>query len=169
MNLKIDDQKLTELVVQEAAEHLLHGDENLHDLVATVVANRVEKYIEKHVEKIIQETLEKEFAELLNKEYDICNVWGEKTGQVTTLKDRLHERAIGFWDQRVEKRNGKWVPTTYGGTPRHEVMMKEALELAFASALKENMTEVVKAFKATVKKDLMATVTKNLDDLFRVK
>jgi hypothetical protein len=154
-----------QLIVESAAEKLadqIAREEAIPDRVEEMIRARVEKAIGEGLEARVEATLTATMESVMRETITPVNIWGERAGEPTTLRDALAARARVFWDVRVDK-DGK--PSTYGGTPRHEHLMKQMLNEEFTAAIRENATVVVAAFKEAVRGDAARLLGEHIEKL----
>lgn len=168
MNLEalgITADELREQIIERAATKLADdaGDEGyLGDRAIEIVKERIERSVAKNLDLRIEQTLAAEMGKILRETITPVDIWGERTGAPTTLRDALAERARVFWDVRVDK-EGK--PSTYGGSPRHEHLLRQLLNEEFTKAVRENITGMVTAFRDAVKVDAARITAEHIDKL----
>jgi len=144
------------------------GDDydNIGKRVETIIQQRVKEAFERGLSIRIDAFLQTEMERLISQEIAAVNIWGEKTGKPTTIRDCLAERARIFWEVKVNK-DGR--EESYGGTPRFEQVMKKILQEQFTEAIKANAEAILSEFKKAVREDAVQTVTKHIDNLIKVK
>ncbi len=103
---------------------------------------------------------------LLRAEIVPIDMWGEKTGSPTTIRDQLAERAKRFWEVKVNE-NG--TESSWGGTPRSHALMATIMKDEFAKAVKENAEVIIAAFKTAITDDSVRLVTGHIDKLINVR
>lgn len=158
-------EQIVDLAATKVADEVL-GEGELHDRVERIVQSRIEAAVSKGLHERIEATLAAEMESILATTITPTDIWGDRTGPPTTIRDALAARAKDFWDVRVDK-DGK--PSSYGGAPRHEHLMRRLLDEEFTKAVRENASVIVSAFKAAVKADGARILNEHIDALIKVK
>lgn len=150
---KLADDAAGEEYIGERVSRLI--DERIKTAIGEKMLNKVDTFLAAEMEKILRETITP------------VNIWGERDGEPTTLRDALAERARVFWDVKVDK-DGQ-ATASYYGTPRHQQLLKQLLNEEFTNAVRTNATEIVAAFRDAVKADSARIVNEHIDKLISVK
>lgn len=163
LGFKPDDFRalIAESAAQKLADDIAQSGD-IPDRVDAIIRERIESAIGKGLDKRIEAALTKEMDAILREVITPVNIWGERSGQPTTLRDALAERARVFWDVKVDK-DGK--PSDYGGKPRHEQLMGRLLNEEFNAAIRENATEIVSAFKTAVRGNAATLLAEHIEKL----
>jgi len=176
IDINIDPKDVLELAAQKVADNVLSQYEDLYEIVTTRIKEEINSVITKEVRQsmteVVDKTLADELQKVLSQEIVPVDMWGERVGEPTTIKEQLHKRALVYWEERVEKDNnnrGHYRVTSYGGQPRHKIVFQDVAQEAFDAAIKENVNEMVKAFRDAVRKDACAVVTENIDKIINNK
>ena len=145
----ITREEILDLAAQKVADQIAD-----HDTVERGALNRIEDQIknlfESGLNKRIDEFLTKEMDRLMGIEICPVDIFGEKTGKPTTIRQVLSERAKDFWEVKVDK-HGKM--ESWGGTPRWKHAFDQFAEKAFSEAIKQNSETIIQGFKAAMKAD----------------
>ena len=174
MDLNINPQDVLELAAQKVASAVLDEHNDLYD----VVQDRIESFINSTVTEevkasMIQKIDEKMGAEIeavLRQKIVPVDIWGEGKGEPTTIREQIHKRALEYWEERVEhdrNNRGRYRPTSYGGTPRHKLVFQDVATEAFQEAMKQNVNEMVRAFRDAMRKDAADVVSKHIDSIIK--
>lgn len=158
-----------EEVLELAANKLVDcfaSDEDLRSLAEHKVSDRIKEVFELKLNRRIDEFLTSEMAKLLNQEICPTDIWGNKVGSPTTIRDQLAQRAKIFWDVRIDA-DGR--ESSYGGSPRHEVLFKRICQDKFSEAIKENSELIAGEFKAALKADAAKIAAEHIDKLITVR
>lgn len=161
----IKPEDILELAAQKLADQYCdqyHVQQRAYELIES----RVEGICTKNLVQKIDDVLTAEMERILTAEIVPLDMWGEKTGQPTNIRDMIAERARKFWDERVEK-DGKL--TSYGGQPRHEHMMRQIVNDEFDKAIKQNIVEIIAGMKDAMRAHSHKVADEYLDKLIAVK
>lgn len=172
MDLNIDPKDVLELAAQKVASAILAEHDDLYETVTNRIEAFVNSVVTDEVRQSMVETIDAKMAEetekVLAAEIVPLNIWGEAKGEPTTLRDQIHKRALEYWEEKVERdRNntGRYKPSSYGGTPRHKLVFQDVAQIAFEDAMKANVTEMVRAFRDAMRKDVAAVAVKHIDSI----
>jgi hypothetical protein len=165
ITLDISREEVLQLAAQRLADDAA-GEEYIGDRVQQLITKRVNDAVAQALEGKIEEVLSREMEHILRETITPINIWGERAGAPTTLRDALAERARVFWDVKVDK-EGK--PSDYHGRPRHEHLMARLLNEEFTKAIRDNATAMVAAFASAVKADSARITAEHIDKLIQVK
>lgn len=101
------------------------------------------------IEKAINHVISKECAEALTMEFQPVNMWGEKTGQPTTVRDLFVKKCQDWWTQKVD---GAGNPTTdsYGRKTMVQFQVEKAVAEIANNEMKAAMQSVVADAKAAL-------------------
>ena len=163
--LGFSEEKLLDLAAQKIADHFF-DIEQLSYRAEQMFERRINAAIPKNINQKIDDLLSAEMEKILREEIVPVNMWGEREGQPTNIRNQIAERARKFWDEKVDK-DGKL--STYGGSPRHEHMMRQIVNEEFATAIKQNVVNVVGAMKVAAKAHADKITEEALDKLIAVK
>lgn len=134
----------------------------IDDRVNAAIGDNVGKGLIAKIDALLNAEMEK----ILREEIVPVNMWGEREGQPTTIRNQIADLARKFWDQKVDK-EGKL--STYGGSPRHEHLFRSVLNDEFNAAVKQNVTNIIGAFKDAIKADAARITDEHIDKLIAVK
>lgn len=140
------------------------SEEYVGDRVQRLINERVKEAVSVALEGKVEEVLSREMESILRETITPVNIWGERAGSPTTLRDALAERARVFWDVNVDK-DGKPTDSRYNGKPRHEHLLSKLLDEAFKKAVAQNAETMVETFKAAAKADLAKVTAAHIDKL----
>lgn len=169
MNIKdlksfgISQDQLLDLVVHKIIEDNW-TNHDLSDALDLEISRRLDAMIAKSLNERIDETLKTAMDELLQKKIFPVDVWGDKTGEPTTLKEALTQKAQTFWQEKLNS-EGKLV--SYGGKERFKFYIDKAVQNEFRKVVSENITDIVLAFKTVMKKDSAKWVQAQIDTTFK--
>lgn len=173
MKLDIEPQQVVDLAAEKLLQIVLENDEYsaiqiLQDKIDALIKETVTDEMRAGISEKIDAALQSEMEKALSQEIVPVDIWGEAKGEPTTIRQQLHKRALEYWEERVEKdrnNSGRYRVTTYGGTPRHKLVFQDVAKDAFEAAMKENIGEMVKAFRDAMRKDAAEKVGKHIDSI----
>jgi hypothetical protein len=172
MDFDINPKDVLELAAQKVADRVLGDYGDLSEFAESRIEDEINKVITDELRKSLAETIDAkltaELEEILKREIVPVDLWGEATGEPTTLRDQLYKRALHYWDEKVEPdRNsrGRYRVTSYGGQPRHKVVFKDVVQEAFEDAIRANITELVKSFRDALKQDAYKAAVEHIDKI----
>jgi hypothetical protein len=158
-------EQLLDLAAEKVADQYLDR-EGVTWRVEQVLEARVKDAVGKGLNEKIDALLTAEMEKILGEEIVPMNIWGERQGSPTTIRNQIAERARTFWEERVNK-DGKL--ETYGGQPRHEHLIRKIVNEEFSAAIKQNVVAVVSAMKIAAKAHAEQITNEALDNLIKVK
>lgn len=172
MELNIDPKDVIELAAQKVANDILEH----YDDLAETASSRIEELINSVITDemrtsmaaTVDATLAAEMEKILRQKIIPVDIWGEAKGEPSTLREQIHKRALEYWEERVEPdRNsrGRYRVTSYGGQPRHKVVFQDVAKEAFEQAMRENINELVIAFRDAMRKDGFKAVSEHIDKI----
>ena len=169
MDFKIDPKDVLELAAQKLVDQVLESDESLCETAELRIQERIDNVISDEMRASMAQTVDAKLAAELEKilasKIVPVDIWGEATGEPTTLREQIHKRALQYWEERVEpdrNHRDRYRVTNYGGEPRHKVVFKDVAKQAFEEAMRANINEMVKAFRDAMRKDAVAVVTEHI-------
>lgn len=163
--LGFSEERLLDLAAEKIAQSFFDAD-GLSFRAEKLFEDRVSAAIPKNLNQKIDDLLTAEMAKIIGEEIVPVNMWGERQGQPTTIRDQIAERARTFWEERVDK-DGKL--SSYGGQPRHEQLLRKIVNEEFTAAIKQNVVNVVGAMKVAAKAHAEKITEEALDSLIKVK
>lgn len=176
MDLNIDPKDVLELAAQKVADAVLAEYPDLFDTVSTRIEAEINSVITDEFRTSLAETVDRQLAaeteKVLQQEIVPVDIWGEGKGEPTTIREQIHKRALEYWEERVEpdrNNRGMYRKASYGGQPRHKLVFQDVAKAAFDEAIKENVTEMVKAFRDAMRKDAYKVVSKRIDSIINNK
>lgn len=165
MEFKFDQQKLEDQIVSHAVDEIYRGDDAIYNRIEKEVSARLDAAITKGLNGQIEKAINSIMAKALDAEVQPVNIWGERQGKPTTIRDALHERARAFWQEKVDK-DGK--VTSYGGVPRYEHVLSIITAKEFDAQIKQNIVNIAGAIKDAVRTDFYKQVDEKLNEFFKV-
>lgn len=164
-SLGFSEEALLNLAAQKIADQFWDAD-NLGCRAEKMLEERVNQAVPKQLNQKIDNLLEEEMRRILSAEIIPCDMWGDRVGPPTTIRDQITVRARSFWEERVDEK-GKL--SSYGGKPRHEHMMRQIVQEEFDKAIKQNVVNIVGAMKIAAKAHAEKITNEALDNLIKVK
>lgn len=154
-------------ILQLAAKKIIDA----HDLSpADMIQEQVQSMVEAQVEPVLRNEIERamraEIEHILSAKITPVDMWGEKAGPETTIREQLARKARQFWDEKVDK-DGK--VSSWGGEPRHTHIVRQVLKEEFDQAVKTNAAVVVKEFAAALKVRGSELVAEHISKLVNVR
>lgn len=162
----ITKEDVLELAAKKLVDEAQESFDSLIDRAERNLREKINEAFTKSLQGNIDSLLVKEMETLMRTEFTPVNVWGEKTGKPTTIRDALHERAKLFWEVKVDDKGKE---TAYYGKPRSEHLMRDLLNEEFTKAIRENATEIVLAFKEAVRGNAAQLLGEHIEKLIPVK
>ena len=160
MQMEIDNQAVLELAAEKVVEECRDIHETVSQLVSEMVRRQVAESIKKTVEKAITEEVEKALREMVTP----VDVFGDKTGEPTTIRASIVEQSRNYWLAKVDRKGQR---TSYGGEPRAEYLMKTIASDEFGKQVKEHLPEIITGIKSALKKNLTEHACSEIDRLFK--
>lgn len=154
-------------VLKVCADRLIGQiDESINDTVFSLVSSHINKTVAIQVQDAISKALDAELQRILEAKMTPVDMWGEPTGEATTIRAQLHKRAVNFFSEKVD-RDGK--PTSYGGAPRYQRIYAELANTAFSKAVSDNIETIAAAVKTSVRDTIWRDLDTALNNTFKVK
>jgi len=157
--------EILNLAVQKLIDEAFN-DESASELVQDTIQKEVKRLTKDSLPGQINTFLREELDRIASMKITPQNLWGEPTGEATTIRDQLHKRALTFWEERVD---AKGMVQTYGGSPRHEHLVRSMMHEEFNNAVKTNAAAVVAEFANALKAQGSKLVAEHITKLVNVK
>jgi len=165
-SLNISEDLVLELAATKiAAEVIDKGD--IEDYVQNVIRKKVESLVANSLVPSVNSALNSEIEKIMSSAVTPVNIWGEQVPAPTTIRNALYERARVYFNEKVDASGTPWAG--YGAISRGEMMFTKHAANAFSEAIKQNMVNVIGAFKDAFKDDVAKLSTKYIDDLIKVR
>jgi hypothetical protein len=162
---EITKDELLDLTATKLADQFSDLPE-ITERAQNLIGERVKELFESSLKNKIDAFLVGEMEKLISQEIHPVDMWGEKTGKPTTIKAQLAIRARDFWDLKVDEQGKE---SSYGGQPRHQYLLKKVAREEFEKAVRENIEEMVSAFKEAVRADAVKMATEHIDKLITLR
>ena len=157
----ITKEELLELAANKIADGFeAHSD--MEEYCKKKIHERIKEVFEYKLTQTVDAFLTETMTKLISEEIVPVNIWGERAGNPTTIRAQIAERAKDFWEKKIGD-DGK--ETSWGGTARHEVLLKKIVAEEFTKAVKDNVNEVVAAFKVALSKNCQEVVAAHINSL----
>lgn len=162
MDFNFDKSALMDMAARKLADDCIHeSGESLLEVFQHSLDAEISGFLSDEVRKQLRDrisiALDAEIDRVMSAEIVPVNMWGEQNGDPTTIRDQIHQRALTYWNEKVEpdrNNRGRFVITTgYGGKPRHTAVFESVAAEAFEDAIRKNVIEIVSAFKESLKAD----------------
>jgi len=169
MNLEtlgITKEEIVELAAQKLADQY-RSEEQLGEMLIKKLDTAVKNAVQNNLTLKIDEVLRKHMDAILESEVVPCNIWGEKVGKPTTIKEQLSERAQHYWTTKVDS-EGR-TSEGYGSKPRCEWLFGKLVATEFSNAVAQNVTNIVGALKDSLTAEAQKSIAEHIDNIIRVK
>lgn len=154
-------------ILQLAAQKIIDAyDLSPGDMIREQVQSMVKAQVEPVLREEIERAMRAEIEHILSAKITPVDMWGDKTGPETTIREQLAKKARQFWDEKVD---AKGALSSYGGEPRHTWVVRQVLKEEFDQAVKTNAAEVVKEFASALKVQGSKLVAEHISKLVNVK
>lgn len=166
--MEIDKARIEDAIVAQVAAEFVH-EEDLSARIREEVNKRIDRLFKDKADAQIGEAINEAIRSGFDREYCRVNSWGEREGNVTTIRKEL-EKAIGdYWNTKVD-RNGK-PDTGYGDNKltRAEWVMAQMVAADFKDAMKQHVVNLTGGLKDGLRQELHKTVNQLLSGTFHVK
>ena len=159
--LGIGKEEILDIAATKLADEFGDNDE-IYERATKVLRERIEEVVKTRVTLTVEAVLSSEMEKIMREKVTPVDIWGEKTGEPTTIRAQLADKALVFWTTQVSA-DGK--PTTYGGTSRAEHVMRKVAQEEFQKALRQSVSEVVAAFKASLTNEMAKNIENHINHL----
>lgn len=161
----ITREEVLELAARKLADHCA-DHEYIADSASSIIKERIENTMKNSVAAKIDTILTDSIESLMRREFQPVDSWGEPRGEKTNIRECLEKKAREFWEVKVNS-NGE--PASYGGKPRFEYIFGKIAGEEFAQVVKQNITNLVGAFKDAIKSDAQKVIGEHIDKIIQVK
>ncbi len=172
MDFNIDPKDVIDLAAQKLADQVLDQYDDLASLaemrIKETIASVISDEMRVSMAKTVDDKLQSEMEKILQHKIVPVDIWGEATGEPSTLREQIHKRALEYWEESVEpdkNKRGRYRKTSYGGTPRHKLVFQDVAQKAFEEAMRANIAEMVKSFRDAMRKDMARKVEEHIDKI----
>ena len=161
MQFDITREEVLALAAQKITEEYYDCD-HLHTLVSKAITSRVEKVFAETLNARIDTLLSETITKLVDETVTPVNIWGEATGEPTTIRQALAKKAKDFWLVKV---NADGKEATYNGTERWKMFLQQVSKEEFMKAIKENIDSIVQGFKEALRADTGKLLGEHIEKL----
>lgn len=162
----ITRDEIVNLVSQKVYDDF-NNDESISVSVSEIVKKRINDEVGAALKQKIDATLTLEIERLMSSEVVPVDIWGDRKGEPTTIRASLVEQARKFWNEMV---NSEGKPcSSYGSRPRHEYIYAKICAEEFSASIKQNVVNIVGAFKDALVSDVTNKAAEHINTLIRVK
>ena len=166
--LGVTQEELLKLAVEKLAD-MMADQEDMYDKTQEEISRRLDKLFAKRIDAALNDFLKEELDRLVSATVTPTDIWGEKIGEPTTIRDALIAKAKDYWATKVDS-NGDPAKNNYGRSqPRSEWLMSKLLQTEFDAVVKQNIVNVLGALKESMREDIAKKTSAVLDELIRVK
>lgn len=162
----ITKSEIMDLAANKLADQM-SDTEFLEGLVTSKIESRIDELFKSSINAKVDAFLSTEMERILSKEIVPVDIWGESTGEPTTIKAVLAKRAREFWDTKV---NSEGKPGDYySNKARHEWLFAKIVQDEFAAAVKQNITNLVGSFKESISASATKIVQEHINQIIQVR
>jgi hypothetical protein len=170
MDFEITKEELLEIAAKKLIENLSLDESDLVEYARGQVLETIKTSLAQKVVSEVDSVLKKHMDALLENEIIPVTIWGEKCGNPTTIKAALHERTRDYWNTKVDKNSGNPASDSYYNTiTRAEWLASKVAAAEFDGVIKQNLVNIVAAFKDALREDAAKKIDSMLNELLRVK
>ena len=163
--LGITKEDVLERAAHLAAEDFLDRRSDIDARFTEMISARVDAATAGKMDKAVDSALNAEMERLLCHEYTPVDLWGEATGEPTTLRTTLHDRAKNFWNTKVDAKGER---SSYGGKPRYEWLFQNTVAAEFRQAFEQNVTNIIGGLKDALKDNAHKQIDEHVNQLIKV-
>lgn len=165
-SLNISEDLVLELAATKIAREVIDSGD-IEDFAQSIIRDEIKSLFAKNLVPAVDSVLKDEIEKVMSSEVTPINIWGEPVAEATTIRAAIHERARVYFNEKVNASGDRW--DGYGAITRGEMMFTKYAANAFSEAIKQNMVNVIGAFKDAFKDDVAARTSKYVDDLIKVR
>lgn len=172
MQLDVNREELLELAANKLANEYVDED-SLSEKVRRKVDDKLDSLFKDRIEGLIDQALSNRLETVMQQTITPVDIFGDRKGEPTTIREVLSDRAKEFWNTQVTE-DGK-VPkernyySSQKLKTRAEWMLGKVVSETFADEVKANATAILTEFREQLRKDLHANVDKHLDGMVNTK
>lgn len=159
----ITREEVLELAANKLADQ--YDGESLYAYAKQRIDQLIKETVETQIKERVESFLLEEMTRIVNAEIYPLDMFGERAGKPTSLKQVLAEQVKEFWNVKVNK-DGK--SEYYGGRPRYQVVGEQMMQSAFNEALKDSASIVTAEFKKALVAGLQTQVAESVNKLIKV-
>lgn len=166
--------RIVERALGMAADYRQTGEESWEDIpLSSVVDKKITDAIGNLIEsmkKTIQERIETIMTQEVEKVFTLpfqpVTQWGEKKGELTTIRDLIAKEASDYWNKEVDERgnpNNKYGSREIRAVYFARQVMTDYYNKELVKTVKDMAVELKKRIPETIGKEIAKTVTTHLD------
>lgn len=172
IDLGMTQEDLREMVLDRAAQKLADDaarGEYIVPRVQVKIDELIAKVIAEKLTSRIDEVLTSTLEEQLNTVVTPVDIFGERVGEPTTIRETLSARAKNFWDTKVDSRGKPTNGHSYHNKTqtRAEFLIGQMVSENFLNEIKTNATAIAATLKETIRKDAHEMIDKHINSLVR--
>ena len=161
MDFNITREEVLELAANKVADQMADYEET-QGLVNKLIRERVEQAFKESLTKRVDALLNETVLKLVDETVTPVDIWGERTGLPTTIRQALAQRAKDFWLVKV---NADGKEATYNGTERWKMFLQQVSKEEFTKAIQENIESIVTGFKEALRADTGKLLGEHIEKL----
>lgn len=170
--IEFDQAQLLDLAAQKLADGYRDEGE-LYDRADSIIRKRIDDLFKEKINDLVDAALTSKLEEVMNQTIQPVDIFGDKTGEPTTIKGALVDKAKDFWNTKVDS-NGKPIDkeryySRNSTKTRAEWLLGRIVSEEFASQVKANATQITGAFKEAMAKDAHDMIDKHINALIKTK
>lgn len=168
MQFDLNRDEVLELAASKIVDDYANQD-GLYDKIRKEISSRLDKLFKERVDSLLDQLLSDKLEEVMRTTITPVDIFGDKVGEPTTIRESLTEKAKEFWNTQVTE-DGK-VPkeSNYYSSrklkTRAEYMLGKVISETFADEVKANATAILKDFKENLRTDLHKNIDRHLDNI----
>ncbi len=159
--LGITEEKIMAAIVEAALEEIDVGA-----IVRSSINKQVAKKLDGMAAGAVERVLDNEVLALLSREIVPVDTWGERCGEPTTIRAELHQRAMNYWDTKVNE-NGEPTTSAYNKKTRAEFLLQKIGHESFSRGIRENASGIVSKLHESLEKSAKLDVEVALKECFK--
>ena len=161
MDFNITREEVLELAANKVADQMADYEET-QGLVNKLIRERVEQAFKESLTKRVDALLNETVLKLVDETVTPVDIWGERTGLPTTIRQAPAQRAKDFWLVKV---NADGKEATYNGTERWKMFLQQVSKEEFTKAIQENIESIVTGFKEALRADTGKLLGEHIEKL----
>lgn len=142
-------------------------DGELGERVGKLIEERIKRVFADSLTERINAFMDSEMEKLVQTVVTPLDIWGDAKGKPTTIRESLAAKALAYWNEKVTA-EGK-SSDSWGGKPRHEWLFQKIVGEEFERGVRQNIINLVAAFKDAIREDEKSKIDKYLNEFLRVK
>lgn len=170
--MNLDTAEIQKIIIEKAVNSIVEEAD-----IADEIRSRVQQEVDRQVNEIfaqsatteIRSAIEETIKEGFNRPFQKVDCFGMTEGGETTIKNELVKQVDGYWNCRVDKRNGNPTDSTFNSITRAEFLMTKICAEDFTAMMEQNARNVTGALKDGFRNQMAQHMDRVLDGLFKVK